>query len=309
MALDLVHTHGKAIRLEFADKPLCTYTYHKNEDPFECLRPYFHPVHSLAGDLVTIRSPYDHRWHKGIGMVIAVLTDGQTKANFWGGNSYVHGEGYKAIDNIGRMHHKGWTEIAVKDLEASFAHMLEWETSANEIWLQEQRRLTITVRPDKDYWQLGWQLQLKNTAGKALKIGSPTTEGRPNAGYGGLFWRGPREFSKSATIYSAAGVEGEAMMGERAEWLAFVGQHDDSLNHSSLIFQDHPDNPRYPTKWFVRQSEFAVASFAFMFDEYYELAPGEELELNYTITVANGNWSADDIAKFCKLPRLLVDKA
>ena len=46
--------------------------------------------------------PSDHRWHKGLQMTSSHLS-GQ---NFWGGNSYVHGEGYlrfsyaNSVENI-----------------------------------------------------------------------------------------------------------------------------------------------------------------------------------------------------------------
>ncbi len=41
---------------------------------------------------------------------------------------------------------------------------------------------------------------------RAIPIGSPTTRGRENAGYGGLFWRGPRSFTGGSVL--APGVAG-----------------------------------------------------------------------------------------------------
>ena len=77
------------------------------------------------------------------------------------------------------------------------------------------------------------------------------------------------------------------MMGQPASWLAYTGRHDGTGDSSTLIFLDHPDNLRYPNKWFVRDTPFACASFAFMFDEEYELPPGETLPLRYRIAVAD----------------------
>ena len=47
-------------------------------------------------------------------------------------------------------------------------------------------------------------------------------------------------------------------MGQPASWLAYTGKHDgvtaaQVTNDSTLIFVDHPDNLRYPNKWFVRR--------------------------------------------------------
>ena len=41
---------------------------------------------------------------------------------------------------------------------------------------------------------------MTNVSGDTIQIGSPTTAGRPNAGYGGLFWRGPRAFTNGTIL-------------------------------------------------------------------------------------------------------------
>ena len=135
---------------------------------------------------------------------------------------------------------------------------------------------------------------LRNVKGAALHIGSPTTEGRPLAGYGGLFWRGPRSFDQGEVI-TAAGHDGPDAMGQAAAWMAYMGRHDGSGNTSTLAFLDHPANLRYPNKWFVRQTPYACASFAFMFDEVYEFQAEETLALRYRLVIANGGWDAGQI--------------
>ena len=47
---------------------------------------------------------------------------------------------------------------------------------------------------------------MRNVSGRAIPLGSPTTRGRENAGYGGLFWRGPRSFTGGSIL--APGVAG-----------------------------------------------------------------------------------------------------
>ena len=62
---------------------------------------------------------------------------------------------------------------------------------------------------------------------RPIAIGSPTTKGRENAGYGGLFWRGPRSFTgRHGSVAPAAGG-GDDLRGTRAEWMGFRGRHDD----------------------------------------------------------------------------------
>jgi hypothetical protein len=82
-------------------------------------------------------------------------------------------------------------------------------------------------------------------------------------------------------------------MGAPAPWLAFTGKHDGSRDSTTMLFVDDPANPRYPNKWFIRSSPFACASFAFMFDEVYPLAPGDTLSLSYSVIIANGAHSPE----------------
>ena len=129
--------------------------------------------------------------------------------------------------------------------------------------------------------------ELTNIRGESLVFGSPTTAGRPMAGYGGLFWRGSRSF-RDGSILASDDQAGPDVMGRSASWLAYTGKHDGTGDSSTLIFIDHPDNLRYPNKWFVRSTPFACASFAFMFDEEYELPADEALSLRYRIAIADG---------------------
>src|SRR5207253_5074022 len=91
------------------------------------------------------------------------------------------------------------------------------------------------------------------------------------------------------------GLARPEVMGNSAPWVAFVGSHDGSSDRSTLLFLDDPDNPRYPTKWFVRTDPFAAVSFAFAFDEVLELAAGAELHLCYHVVIADGAWSREQI--------------
>lgn len=117
------------------------------------------------------------------------------------------------------------------------------------------------------------------------------------AGYGGLFWRGPRAFT-GGTILAGNDLSGPEVMGKAAPWLAFTGRHDGTGDTSTMVFIDRPGNPRYPTKWFVRTAPFAGACFALAFDETLTLEPGEELALQYHIAIVDGAWSRERIEAY-----------
>ena len=291
MSLTFVHAISNHIELQYGDKPLFRYVYLPTTAGRESPKPYFHPLYTLGGNLVTIFRPHDHVWHHGMAMTSAQLS-GQ---NFWGGPTYVRDQGYVQLENNGRQVHRGWDELETSENEFAFGERLEWLTSNERLWIAERRRLVVPpIDASAGFWSMDLSFSLQNVAGHRLNFGSPTIEGRPLAGYGGLFWRGPRSFNKGR-ILIADGLEGPEVMGKDSPWLAFTGRHDGSGDASTLVFVDRPGNPRYPTKWFVRTEPYACVSFAFSFDEELVLEPGASLDFAYRVLIADGAWSRDKI--------------
>jgi hypothetical protein len=289
MLTDATTTHllGRHVEVRHRDRLLFRYVYASESAQVESPRPYFHPLRTLAGDTVSIFRPHDHRWHHGLSMTSANLSG----ENFWGGPTYVDGQGYQQLPNNGRVDHEAW-----EGLEPALVERLAWITQGGDRWLEEVRTMEVAqVDEESGHWTLRLGFDLRNVSGHPLELGSPTTAGRPLAGYGGLFWRGPRSF-RDGTILAAGGLDGPDVMGVAAPWLAFVGRHDGCDRASTVVFVDHPENPRHPTKWFVRSEPYACVGCAFMFDEVYTLAPGERLSLRYLVVVGTGAWSRERIA-------------
>lgn len=301
MAFKQVHTFKDHVDLHYGDQLLFRYVYMPATDPFEANKPYFHPLCTLSGDVVTIFRPHDHRWHHGLAMTCANLSG----ENFWGGNSYVHGEGYVPLPKVGRQEHREWEEMVISEDAVMLLESLTWITQGGEAWIDELREIRVSeVNQDKGYWSLDVDIELRNIHHEPLVFGSPTTQGRPKAGYGGLFWRGPRDFTGGKIMiaggHEAVGDE-DPIIGTPGQWLAFVGQHDAVDRSSTLLFIDQPGNPRYPNKWFTRTKPFAAASFAFMYDEEFTLDTGRELELRYRMVIASGAWTREQIEGYLEM--------
>lgn len=300
MSLSLTHHLNDAIIARYANTELFRYCYSPATPQLESPKPYFHPLRTLAGDVVTIHRPHDHLWHHGLAMTLTYVS-GQ---NFWGGVSYVRDQGYKQLPNNGRQQHVAWELLAAAGTTATLRHRLHWLTQAHEPLLDERRMIAISdLDPEAGVYRLTFTTELTNTTPRELLLGSPTTEGRANAGYGSLFWRGPRDFAVGGTLLMsddralAKGDPDEKLMGQRSPWLAYIGSHDESARKSTLLFIDSPANPRYPTQWFCRASN-ASASFAFMFDQYYPLPPAETLRLTYHLAIATGAWTRAQIEAY-----------
>lgn len=297
--LGFAHSPDGWIDVSHGEVRLFRYHYRPTTPLDESRKPYVHPLATLAGNVVTAFRPHDHLWHHGLSMVFAELS-GQ---NFWGGATYVHGRGYQPIGNHGTQTHDAWDVIDCDGAAGTFAaqQRLTWRDQHGEAWLREERSIRVgDVLPDEGRYTLRTSFRLTNIAGRTLSFGSPTTLGRPAAGYGSLFWRGPRDF-RDGKAFTSTGLEGgAAIMGQPAAWLAYVGRHDESGAASTLVFVDQPGNPRYPNKWFVRTDPFAVVSCSFMFDEEYPLPAGQTLALDYAIVIADGALSAEEVDAVAK---------
>ncbi|MFD5801379.1 DUF6807 domain-containing protein [Streptomyces sp. NPDC127020] len=308
MTLSLTHVHGDRITVAHgeAGTELFSYVYRPEAD-WEAPKPYLHPVRTLSGGLVTDYRPNDHRWHKGLQLTASHLS-GQ---NLWGGNTYVHGDGYLALpEKVGSMAHVSFEEVSASGDRAVIAERLTWHPHGGELWAEEERRVEVRdVDTGTGSWTLTWTSAVTNRRDEDLRFGSPTTHGRPAAGYTGLFWRGPRAFrdGRVFTAESAGPAEsGDSsdgdLMGTQSPWLAYVGEHDGRDGHATVVFEHAPSNDHlgekgtHPAHWFVRSDPFAAVAPSWAFHEELVLPPGETLARAYRVVVADGAWDRAQVA-------------
>jgi hypothetical protein len=292
----LVHELDRSVRVRHGEVELARYVYRPWDAQYEAPRPYLHPLRTLGGAEVSLYRPHDHVWHKGIAWSLPNVGD----QNFWGGPTYVRDRGYVQLDNNGTTVHRSFTALAAGPERVTLDERLDWVTQAGETWFTEERSLTFALAGDA--WVLTFGTRFTNVSGADVAFGSPTTNGRPAAGYGGLFWRGPRSFTGGAAHVPGGPSAGEEtfwegrtgpgadeLMGSRAPWLSFVGKHDGDGTASTLVFVDAPDNPGHPTRWFLRTVPYAVVCPAPFYDEEVPVAAGASLGYRYAVVVADGD--------------------
>lgn len=275
------------------DAVLAEYVHRPTDVRLESPRPYFSPIRTLGGEIVSLYRPHDHVWHKGIAWSLPVVGD----ENFWGGPTFVRGEGYVQLPNNGEQRHRAFgeatdaaadrsPEASASDASPRLLETLDWVTEAGEAIFEERRTIAAAVLDDAS-WLLGFETRLRNVTDRKIPIGSPTTRGRENAGYGGLFWRGPRSFTGGQVL--APGVAGgDELRGTRAPWMGFTGRHDGSGGASTVVIVDDPGNVQHPPQWFARSEEFACLCPAPFFSEEHPVQPGATLVLRYGVVIADG---------------------
>jgi hypothetical protein len=275
------------------DTVLAEYVHRPTDVQLESPRPYFSPIRTLGGEVVSLFRPHDHVWHKGITWSLPVVGD----ENFWGGPTFVSGQGYVQLPNNGTQQHRSFTERADASADAAaparLVETLDWVTEAGETVFEEERTIAATILDAQTTgaasgaWLLGFETRMRNITDRPIPIGSPTTRGRENAGYGGLFWRGPRSFTGGAVL--APGVAGgDELRGIRAPWMGFSGRHDGSGGASTIVMVDDPGNVQHPPQWFARSEEFACLCPAPFFSEEHTVEPGATMVLRYGVVVADG---------------------
>jgi hypothetical protein len=302
MGIRVSHAYGEHIAVAAADgTEILRYVYRPDPEAFEARKPYAHPVRTLGGRTVTGYRPSDHRWHKGLQMTASHLC-GQ---NFWGGNSYVHGQGYLALpERVGSMRHDGFPEFTVEDDRLAVTEELIWVAYGGEEWARERRGLAVhSVDEEAGAWVLDWSIHLTNIRAVPLVFGSPTTEGRELAGYTGLQWRGPRDFTGGTAFAPDSGVDAGKLMGTQGPWLAFTAEHDDVDGHSTLVFAHAPENldeerAIHASHWFVRTEPIPTVAFSWAFFEEFELPPGESFAYRYRVVVADGAWDQGRVGAY-----------
>lgn len=241
-------------------------------------RPYLHPVTTLAGTAVTELSPADHPHHLGVGVAVPDV-EGH---NFWGGRTFVRDQGPTELDNHGAQRH-GTFQLRDPD---GFVEELRWVASGNEL-LRERRTVAATELTDSA-WALDFTFSLTNTTQGLLSIGSPATNGRPGAAYGGFFWRARKE--NGAPRVFTCDSEGEsAVHGTRTDWLALAGAT------WTLVFAGATGQTRRDP-WFVRAEEYPGVGSSLAHDERVPIEPGETVVRRIVTVVADGTLDRGEAA-------------
>jgi hypothetical protein len=284
---------GTALTFTAGGQEIARYTYLPGDEQYESPRPYFHPLRTLAGDEVTISRPWDHVWHKGLSWALPNVG----KDNFWGGATYTRDTGYANLDNNGAMNHEVFSGISASTAGITAAESLTWSSQDGQPVIAEKRRFGIQLLDvagaPAGSWTILFETEMTNISPDVIEIGSPTTEGRDNAGYGGLFWRGPRSFT-GGQFRSPDAAGRDEFMGTRSPWLAFTGQHDETCRFSTVTFAEDSSNPGAPNQWFARSSMFACLGSAPFFSEVVPLKAGQPLTYRYAVVISDGQ--VDDVS-------------
>lgn len=273
-----------SVILRCAGRPVGRYVYRPELGTRLSPRPYLHPLTTLGGRRVTEEMPRDHLHHLGVSVAVPDVGG----SNFWGGRTFVRGLGSTELPNHGTQHHEGWK---LRDPDGCVEE-LSWRTPAGEL-LRECRTIAVSEL-DGRAWALDFTFSLHNTTGRGLSIGSPATNGRPGAGYGGFFWRAPKEKRPPEPFTADPASDGEELNhGRSSDWLALAGEG------WTLVFAGATEETRHDP-WFVRAGEYPGIGSALAWSERLPMAAGATVVRRIVTVVADDRLDRAEAAAYVR---------
>ncbi len=189
-------------------------------------KPYFHPVRTPAGQLISLLEPADHLWHRGLWFTIKFVNGD----NFWEERPPF---GTQRVVGFPEIHHASPDET---DLRLT----LDWLAPKRDERVIAERR-TIQSRATDDAFVIDWETALTAERDVTLDRTPYTTWG----GYGGLSFRGSRSWLVNRYLLPNGAVDRPA--GQTGAWCELSGPLDGGPDLAAgLAMLDHPGQPAPP---------------------------------------------------------------
>ena len=250
--------------------------YHFPEDGN---RPFCHPLNLPGAPPLTMNEPGDHVHHQGLWVAWKRVNE----VNFWE---------QPAPDadptGFGKIVHQRIVSLNTAPDSASILTENAWIDWQDRTHLNETRRVTV-YSPSDNSMQMAVGLTLRATERDVvldLRRGDPGGMGRY---YSGLAIRFDNSITPGKLLDADGRTEPMDIFGKQSKWCSFTSQHPVDNETYGIAIIDHPDNPRHPTPWWVRNREnYCLIHPSPVYHEPFRLAPDESLTLRYRVVLYRG---------------------
>ena len=269
-----------SVALLNGEKVVWQYNHKKAEG-----KPYFHPLSTVDGEVLTWLRPADHRWHRAMWHSWKMING----LNYWEENN-------KTMLSQGRTQMVDINVETTDKYSAEIKLKLIYHPPDKPEVMSEERTISVSA-PGKDgRYQVDWLATYKATADKVTLDRTPIPGqpgGRGHGGYAGLSIRMAKE-TRGWSFVNSEGLQGKAMHGKNATWVHASGKTV-SGEEAGLTMLDHPSNMRHPSPWYLAAG-MPYYSPAIIFNEPYVLTKGQSFTLKYRVLVHSVQTDKDQLA-------------
>ncbi|MDG2122255.1 MAG: PmoA family protein [Verrucomicrobiales bacterium] len=263
-------------------------------------RPFFFPLNGpVSGE------PLTRMGHPG-------APNHDHHRSVWFAHHKVEGSDFWSDQTEARVRQKMWLAYGDGDTEAVMGSLLGWYDGEGAELMEQE--LVAALRPMEGGYGLEIQATFRPGEGKG-------SVGLEKTNFGFLAVRVAKSiavhFGGGELTNSEGGSGEKAIFGERARWVDYSGPvvsgtgKERKVVTEGITYFDHPRNPRYPTKWHVREDGWMGASFCF--DAGYAVTREKPLVLRYLLWVHGGACDAEAAERvgdaFAGRAGFLVEKA
>ncbi|MCC7475778.1 MAG: PmoA family protein [Pirellulales bacterium] len=258
--------------------------------------PYFHPVGTREGQVLTWNSPADHPWHHAV----------------WFSWKYINGVNYWEHNRqTGRPDGRTRWEPPLLETKGDGSAQVRMRLSygpagREESLLTEDRQIDLGAPDAEGNFSMDWICRFQAHDQEVLFDRTPP-HNQSSGGYAGLSIR----FAKGMEDRQLIRVQAAGSAPHNSQEPTQFGAGDRyrgrgaAMDYSGLLsgrpagiaFLDHPANPRHPTPWYAVGSPImSYLNAALLNDEPLKLAAHGSFVLRYRLIVHSGRWSAEQLS-------------
>ncbi len=270
------HRAGDSLSLRWRGRTLWQFNFASDLDV-----PFFHPLSTTTGQILSLDAPPDHVWHHGLWFCWKFING----VNYWELNPQT-----RRPDGITR-----WSEPGLQlhdDGSAVIDLNLRYQPANGEVVLTEQRAIAISSPDIQGVYHLDWTSAF--TAGDQPVVLDRTPPREQSwGGYAGLSLR----FSPAFSQRQATSTQGIAAFGDGGRHRSDAAAMDYSGwvdgHAAGVTVLDHPQNPRHPTSWYlINRGEMGYLNASILAPQPLQLQANQRMVLRYRVIVHPEAWDA-----------------
>jgi len=264
------------------------FNFDKDQD-----KPYFHPLRTPKGYDLTLERPKDHPWHRGLWFSWKDING----VNYWEEDpSKGVAEGRSIIKSVSVEKQQNFSAKIILNISYE-------ENGIPQI--VEIRTIEISSPKHNKEYSIQFHQTFEIMQDLRLYLEKPAKNGGVEwGGYAGLSFRASdsllaHRFTASSGWDNTKDITG---YGEKERWMDMTAKVAGTDEYAGLTIFDSPDNPRYPSPYYIwfAKGEHAFFTPSILFDGPMNLEKGESLTLNYLVLVHDGKRSAKQLGTFEK---------